>query len=83
MGLNEEFYFLFFCNGKRQRKYIPDAERLRPFPASPGCCARSKSPGGASPPPTSGSQAEVTDCGRAARVVTDGGGPGGRRLEVV
>lgn len=35
------------------------------------------------PPPTSRSQAEVTDCGRAARVVTDGGGPGGRGLEVV
>lgn len=38
---------------------------------------------GVPPPPTSGSQAEVTDCGRAARVVTDGGGPGGRGLEVV
>lgn len=36
-----------------------------------------------SPPPPSGSQAEVTDCGRAARVVTDGGGPGGCWLEVV
>lgn len=26
------FFFLFFCNGKRQHKYGPDAERLRPFP---------------------------------------------------
>lgn len=30
-----------------------------------------------------GSQAEVTECGRAALVVTAGGGPGRRGFEVV
>lgn len=35
------------------------------------------------PPPPSESQAEVPDCGRATRVVTDGGGPSGRGFEVV
>lgn len=60
------------------------------LPSSPGCCALSRPPGResssfplASPLPPWGSQAEVTDCGRAALVVTAGGGPGRREFEVV